>query len=217
MEMPVARSGFADESMLAAAARPRATARAVPAARRRTAVSNARVGVVMLVCAEAMFFAGLMSALFILRAGAAAWPPPDQPRLPVAVTGANTLVLLLSGYCMQRALAASRGNVAESLRWLIGAASLGMSFLVVQGTEWVRLVGYGLYATSGIYGGTFYTLIGAHGVHVLAGVLIVLAVLRRIRGGVSDDRKRSALEACHVYWQFVVGVWPLLYVLVYLV
>jgi len=183
--------------------------------RRRTAVSNALLGTVMLVATEAMFFAGLLSALLILRAGAAAWPPPGQPRLPLAVTGANTLLLLVSGYCMHRALRAGRAGSPPS-SWLLGAASLGVSFLAVQGTEWVRLVSYGLRATSGIYGGTFYTLIGAHGVHVLAGVLVVLGVLLRVRSAPAGEPPLSALEACNVYWQFVVGVWPLLYVLVYL-
>jgi heme/copper-type cytochrome/quinol oxidase subunit 3 len=57
--------------------------------------------------AETMFFAGLISAFFVLRLSAAVWPPPLQPRLPVLVTGLNTLVLLASSVAMLAALRAS--------------------------------------------------------------------------------------------------------------
>ena len=50
--------------------------------------------------AESMFFAALISALFILRLGMPVWPPPLQPRLPVGVTTANTVVLLFSSLAM---------------------------------------------------------------------------------------------------------------------
>lgn len=46
---------------------------------------------------EVMLFAALVSAFLVLRAEAAAWPPPGQPRLPVTVSGLNTVVLLCSG------------------------------------------------------------------------------------------------------------------------
>jgi heme/copper-type cytochrome/quinol oxidase subunit 3 len=33
----------------------------------------------------------------IVRASAAIWPPPDQPRLPLEETAINTVALFLSG------------------------------------------------------------------------------------------------------------------------
>ncbi len=94
-----------------------------------------------------MFFAGLLSAFLILRAGASGWPPPGQPRLPVAVTGANTFILLLSGVTVYLALRAIRAGDAKGMRrWLLSTALLGAVFLTVQGSEWVRLVRYGLQA-----------------------------------------------------------------------
>ena len=56
--------------------------------------SNAWLGVLMLLGAEAMFFAGLIGAYIVFRVGSAIWPPPFQPRLPVGVTGVNTGILL---------------------------------------------------------------------------------------------------------------------------
>jgi heme/copper-type cytochrome/quinol oxidase subunit 3 len=182
----------------------------------RPLVPNAVIGTLVFLGAEAMFFGGLMSSLLVLRAGIATWPPADQPRLPIAVTAVNTLILLLSAHTMRRAADGVRSDRASELRrWLTATAVLGAIFLGVQGMEWVRLVRYGLSATSSTYGGTFYTLIGCHALHVLGGVALLLLVLRGARRGRYSARACATVEACRLYWYFVVGVWPLLYVLVY--
>lgn len=170
-----------------------------------------------LICAEVMFFGGLVSAFFILRASSALWPPPLQPRLPVGVTGVNTLVLLASSAAMIAALRAHRrGDTRGLVRRLLLAAGLGTAFLVVQGYEWARLVQFGLTVSSSAYGSTFYTLIGAHAVHVITAVVWVgVTVLLAARGRFVEGRT-GPLRACAIYWHFVVALWPILYVAVYL-
>src|SRR5580765_8700038 len=66
--------------------------------------NNAWLAVVMFLGAEAMFFAGLIGAFLVFRVGSVIWPPPFQPRLPLGVTGFNTLVLLASAVTMRLAL-----------------------------------------------------------------------------------------------------------------
>ena len=177
-------------------------------------VPNAVIGTLIFLGAEAMLFGGLISIFLVLRAGDAAWPPADQPRLPILMTAVNTLILLLSGYTIQRASRAVRGDRGWELRWwLTVTVVLGALFLGVQGVEWIRLVRYGLSATSSNYGGTFYTLIGCHALHVFGGVVLLLAVLRGALRGHYTARSCGAVEAVRLYWSFVVGVWPFLYVL----
>jgi len=92
--------------------------------------------------AETMFFAGLISAFFVLRLSAAVWPPPLQPRLPVLVTGLNTLVLLASSVAMIAALRAAgidpQGLPALAALTLVGSNTIGnvptvVLLLAVQG------------------------------------------------------------------------------------
>ena len=71
-------------------------------------VPSGVLGLVLFIATEALFFAGLISAFLVLRAEAMAWPPLDQPRLPVALTGFNTFLLLVSGWTIQRALSSLR-------------------------------------------------------------------------------------------------------------
>jgi heme/copper-type cytochrome/quinol oxidase subunit 3 len=147
--------------------------------------------------------------------GAAQWPPPLQPRLPVLVTALNTLVLLGSSFAMMRALR-GRADQPRLARGLAVTGALGLVFLAVQGYEWVRLVGYGLTMTSGAYGVTFYTLIGVHGLHVLGALVWLGIVFAGVRRGRFLEAPAAGLRACGMYWHFVVALWPVLYLAVYL-
>lgn len=190
----------------------------------RPLIDNARLGMLIFLGAETMFFAALVGAFMILRLGAQVWPPPFQPRLPVGVTGVNTLILLASSLTMTRALRANRRGDRDGLVAGLGqTALLGVIFLAVQGYEWARLVHFGLTVSSGAYGTTFYTVIGAHGVHVLAALIWLSVVLvgarwgrSRAAGAGARPQHRVAVSLCGMYWYFVVFLWPVLYTLVYL-
>ena len=100
------------------------------------------------------------------------------------------------------------------VRWLMVAAILGGIFLAVQGYEWVQLVRFGLTMSSSTYGTTFYTLIGTHAVHVVGALIWLLVVLTlTARGG---PERGELVRGCALYWHFVVGLWPILFVAVYL-
>ena len=138
--------------------------------------------------------------------------------MPIGITGLNTIVLLLSGYTVFQGLRAIRQDRQRELRnWLFATGILGIIFLVVQGSEWVRLVHHGFTLSSGVYGSVFYVLIGCHALHVLVAVLWLLAVFAKAVTGRFSVDNCVAVEVCAIYWAFVVVLWPLLYVLVYLI
>jgi heme/copper-type cytochrome/quinol oxidase subunit 3 len=92
---------------------------------------------------------------------------------------------------------------------------LGVAFLVVQGSEWLRLLHHGLTLSTGTYASTFYTLIGAHAAHVAAAVLWLGVVWILARRGRFDREHHQAVEICAVYWSFVCVLWLVLFALVY--
>ena len=181
------------------------------------AVSNARLAMVVLIVGESMLFAGLIGAYLVFRLSGREWPPADQPRLPLVLTGVNTLVLFGSLVPMSRALRAIRRDqqrdAARALAWTTLAGAL---FLAVQGIEWLRLVSHGLTLGSSMYGATFYVLIGCHGFHVLAAVTWLGIVTLLAWRGRFDARRHAPLEMCGVYWYFVCALWAVLFPLVYL-
>ena len=180
-------------------------------------INNARLGVMLFIGAEGMFFAGLLSAFLVFRNGSAVWPPPFQPRLPIAVTAVNTCILLWSSYTMHRALRAiRRGNTQGLLDWLAITAVLGGIFLSVQGYEWARLLQFGLTLSSSVYGSIFYTLIGCHAAHVFGAVIWLLIIFVMAKKHRVAREQFAGVQVCGIFWYFVVGLWPILFGLVYL-
>jgi heme/copper-type cytochrome/quinol oxidase subunit 3 len=180
-------------------------------------ISNARLGMIMLLGAETMFFAGLVGSFLVFRLANEPWPPLTFPRLPIVVTGINTLFLLYSALTMWRAQQAIRtGMQQRGVRMLLATVLLGVTFLVIQGYEWVKLIDFGLTLSSGVYGATFYTLIGCHALHVLGAVLWLLSVLIRALQGHYSPTRYVGVAVCGMYWHYVVALWPILYILVYL-
>ena len=200
--------------MEATAAKVLHLSRKMPAARRRQVAPNGVLGMLMFVIAETMFFGGLISAHAIVKAGALkGWPPPGQPRLPVASTMINTAALLASGvllYVAHRAFATNprRARLPMLLSMLLGAA-----FVVLQGMEWVAMLHQGLTMTSSTHGAFFYLLIGTHGLHVLGGLAVLIWAYQRLMRGLLVG---TQLVAVQILWYFVVSLWPVLYWRVYL-
>lgn len=188
----------------------------VPPARRQL-VSSAVLGMLIFIAVELMFFAGLISAFTIVKSSAVpgAWPPPGQPRLPLEVTGVNSLVLLASGALAWFAWRAfsSGAPAPRAARLQLGAAALGAAFVVVQSVEWTRLMGEGLTMRASTYGSFFYMIVGAHALHALAAIAALLWSWRRLTMG---RLASSSFAAVLALWTFVVALWPVLYVLVYL-
>ena len=184
-------------------------------AERRQLVSSSIFATVIMIMTEVMFFAALISAYMIIRSGAEEWPPWGQPRLPVFATAINSLTLLASAFCLHRSVKVFSSQASQSKQLLALAIALGIVFVSVQGYEWVQLISFGLTITSSTYGGVFYLIIGAHGLHVIGGLLALLACLRRFNS-TSKQLTIDNFRAAQIFWYFVVGVWPILYTLVYL-
>jgi cytochrome c oxidase subunit 3 len=176
-------------------------------------VPNAVLGMVVFLFTEVMLFAGLISAHTIARASSVVgWPPPGQPRLPFEETALNTAALLLSGvvvFVAQRLLRRDRQRAFQALA--LGVA-LGAFFVGFQGVEWVGLIREGLTLTSSTHGAFFYLIVGVHALHALAALAALGWAGRRMKRGLLPP---SSFAAVALFWYFVVGVWPVIYLRVY--
>ena len=173
------------------------------------------MGMLLFVFAEIMMFAGLISAHRIVRSQVAGemWPPYGQPRLPVQETAVNTAALLVSGIVLVFAHLAFKKEASRARLPILIALLLGLFFVGSQGWEWVALLGEGLTIQSSTYGGFFYLIVGAHGLHAIAAILALgWASVDLYKGRLTG----SQLATVSVFWYFVVLLWPVLYLIVYL-
>jgi heme/copper-type cytochrome/quinol oxidase subunit 3 len=180
-------------------------------------MNPAKLGILLFITAEIMFFGGMISSFVVFRFSPVQWPPVGQPRLPLEVTTVNTLILLFSGFTFFltfKALKASQHDRFKKLLTL--TAVLGLVFLLVQGFEWIRLLHFGLTLHNSIFGGFFYCLVGVHALHVAGGLTALLYVLSRAWRGAYNAQNSLGVELCQMYWYFVTGLWPVLFALVYL-
>lgn len=178
-------------------------------------LSNPVLGMMIFIFTEIMIFASLLSAFTIVKSGFTNWPPMGQPRLPIMMTAINSLFLLASGWCLDRAYKyfVDDNKTMAVKNLFLAALALGILFVAIQGAEWVHLLGYGLTMTQSLYGAFFYLIIGVHALHVLGATLALTILYQRLRQG---RLKKDMFAAMRLFWFFVVGVWPVLYGMVYL-
>jgi cytochrome c oxidase subunit 3 len=179
----------------------------------RKVVPNEVLGTMIFVLAEIMMFAGFISAFIVAGASVDAWPPPDQPRLPVEETALNTLALLISGGVTWWA-GRKHAESPQAARWPLAAGmALGAFFVLFQGFEWWGLLSDGLGFTTSTHASFFYLIVGAHALHAIGGLGVMVWMFTNLqRGALTSDQ----FWAGRLFWYFVVLLWPVLYWQVYL-
>ena len=110
-------------------------------ASQRTAV----FGMTIFLASEAMLFAGLIAGYIVLRLSSPTWPPsPDLPKLPIILTGINTVFLIASSFTYHAAEVAVK-KCKTGTAWLFLTVLLGSLFLGVQAYEWYHMHHEGLW------------------------------------------------------------------------
>ena len=178
-----------------------------------------RVGMVLFIASEVMFFAAFFWAFFNASLGVnpsvTAWPPQGiQPMHTWSIPFLNTLILLSSGYAVHRSeLGLEHGNRKVLKLGLAVGIVLGIIFLSLQAYEYGEAA-FGF--TQGVYPTVFYMATGFHGFHVFVGVCFLSVCLARAIRGDFTPQHHVGYTAAAWYWHFVDVVWLFLFVAIYL-
>ncbi len=187
-------------------------------------IDSRKLGMWVFLASDCMFFGSLIATYLIYRghaeklyeAGQGTGPLPHEI-LDIPYTSISAFVLLMSSLTMVLALAGlQRGDLRASRVWLFATAALGTIFLGGQYFEFTEFYHEGLGLTTNMFGTTFFTLTGFHGLHVSIGVVWLLTLLFvSLRGGLKQEDSLD-LEIAGLYWHFVDIVWIVIFVVVYL-
>jgi cytochrome c oxidase subunit 3 len=179
-----------------------------------------RIGMWVALAAIAMMFVALTSA-YIVRSvspeGINDWRPITMPRM----LWLSTALILASSITFESARRSLRnGDDGGYSRWLLVTVALGLGFLGSQLLAWRDLVHSGVYLVSNPHSSFFYLLTGAHGVHLLGGILALDYLLLRTwraRGASQALRQKGAAlsDAVALYWHFMDGLWLYLFLLLF--
>lgn len=182
---------------------------------RALGLDHLKVGMWLFLGSEVMFFGGLISAFLHYKVNN---PTPESGYLDVGLVGINTFLLLASSFTVVSALASiERGDTAGMNLYLLATIGLGVAFLSGQGYEFVALFGHGVTLSSSVFGSSFFTLTGFHGLHVLVGIVWAASTFfRGMRGSYTRD-DHAGVEIFGLYWHFVDIVWIVLFTIIYLI
>jgi cytochrome c oxidase subunit 3 len=184
--------------------------------RTNTGLPNGVLGIAAFLTSEMTLFGSLIFAYLYIRRAATTWPPQGWHAFDWHLALVNTVVLLSSGVFMHFAYQAlRRGNVRRMITLLVITIILGIAFLSGQAYEYIHVQG-GLAINSSIFGATFFTLTGLHGLHVSIGVIFLLVVLVNTLRGKYNQEHDMVVNAATLYWHFVDAVWVVLFALFYL-
>jgi cytochrome c oxidase subunit 3 len=170
----------------------------------------------LFIIADSATFAGCLVAYGFIRNATPNWPRPFPSITNVALM---TFILLTSSLTMLIGMrAAEKGDKNSAFRWTMITALLGVCFAVLHIREWMHMIDEGVnlfhnpWGTP-LFGAAFFSITGLHLTHVAGGVIALLAVGIRYKGGRygADD-----LEVAGLYWHFVDLVWMFVVPLVYL-
>jgi len=179
-------------------------------------IPTTKLAMWLFIIADTMTFAACLVAYGFVRNGAADWPRPFHSITNVALM---TFILLTSSLTMLLGLrAATAGDKAGAFRWTMITAAAGILFALLHVREWLGLMNEGMTLFknpwgTGLFGASFFSITGLHLTHVTGGVIALIVVGVRYKGGRynADD-----IEILGLYWHFVDLVWMFVVPLVYL-
>jgi cytochrome c oxidase subunit 3 len=173
-----------------------------------------------LLAIESSMFALLIAAYFYLRQNFPQWPPPvaqlTAPINPLPDLGfgtANTALLLLSLIPVVTVdIAARRGNPRRTQVGLTICLLCGLGAIILRSFEFSAIK---FYWDSNAYGSIVWFILGMHMLHLitLSCETLLLTIWSFARE--FDMKHRVDMVTLAVYWYWVVGVWLVLYSIVY--
>jgi cytochrome c oxidase subunit 3 len=173
----------------------------------------------------------LFGGLFILYSAYRAQYPQEfhdaGAHLNVFIGVMNTVILLTSSLAAAASLTAiQKGSRGFSALCVSATIVMGLAFLANKYMEWSGEIHHGLYPNSPIllqkahgdqiFFGLYYCMTGLHGLHVIAGIIVLSIMLVGLLRKKITSADYNRLENAGLYWHLVDVIWIFLLPLFYL-
>ncbi len=181
-------------------------------ARSATDIPTGRLATWWVVVSEIVIFGGLVVCYIMFRLHHTDWA--EHASHTSTTAGAfNTFVLLTSSLFIVLAhQAASARDLKKAFRYIWFTIGGGCIFLVVKSIEWTNEISHGYTLFTNNFWSFYYVTTGLHGLHVIAG-MVIMAI---ISIGVKKGEHLPRVEYIGIYWHFVDIVWLFLFPLFYI-
>lgn len=165
----------------------------------------------------------ILTIAYAQRSYSPNWNPTPLP----GVFFASTAMALAISVALQLAkFYFKREKYETNIRWLFGAFSLGISFILMQIGGWLEWVHQGVFLDNSLQAAFIYLLSGLHLVHALIGVALLGMVLKNAVKNRSyvdsfisslNPQKNHLFESTILFWHFLDILWLYLFLFFLLV
>lgn len=164
---------------------------------------------------DLIIFAVLFACFIVLRENTFHGPSAKELfSLPSAL--AETLILLTSSFtCALGMLAVHRLAKSWAVVWFGLTFLLGTSFLWIEMGEFADFIRVGAGPERSAFLSSFFTLVGAHGLHIATGLLWMIVMLFRIILRPLAPHSISRIFRMALFWHFLDFVWVFIFTVVY--
>jgi len=179
-----------------------------------------KLGFMLFIGSEVLFFAGFFWAFFPSSLSPSIfigliWPPVNIIVLnPWSIPFLNTVILLLSGLSITWVhFGLIAGKYMQVYYGFIVTLFLAILFTGLQVGEYLNAP---FNITDSVYGSSFFSLTGLHGLHVIIGSIFIFVCFIRFLNFHFTVKHHLGFEFASWYWHFVDVVWLFLFVFVYI-
>jgi len=187
-----------------------------------------KMGMWLFIFTEMLLFVGLFLVYSVYRFNNAAAFNLAANELSKLVGTINTVILLVSSMTVAMSITSMQKGNKKLTKILIGSTLLlALVFLVNKYFEWGLKIEHGLYPGSQhlhdlghgdtLFFGLYFFMTGLHAFHIIAGMVILGFVYRRVHIGKVHSTDYVFLENGALYWHLVDLIWIFLFPLFYLI
>jgi heme/copper-type cytochrome/quinol oxidase subunit 3 len=180
--------------------------------RSASGIPTGKLAVWWVIGSEIVVFGGLLVSYILYRLYHDQWAV-EAAHTNTLAGAVNTFVLLTSSLSIVLAHhAAEHGHAQRAVKYIYCTVLGALLFLVIKSFEWSGEIHHGFTIYKSLFWSFYYTAAGLHGLHVIAGAVIMLIIAQDVK----KQRNMHRVELIGIYWHFVDIVWIFLFPLLYI-
>lgn len=181
------------------------------------ASAKALFGFWVYIMSDCLLFASLFATYAVLHTSTFGGPGSRELfNMPFVLL--ETFILLTSSftYGLVTLYAHHHTGRMQVLAWLTATFVLGVAFVMMEVTEFSKLIHEGNGPDKSAFLSAFFTLVGTHGLHVTVGLIWMVSTFLQVwQRGVTSVTLRK-LSVLGLFWHFLDIVWIFIFTIVYL-
>ncbi len=175
-----------------------------------------KIGMIVFVASETVFLLALGIAFLIIKNNSPRISSFELSITDYFLASGALIILLASSLTFYKALKNIKNNKFSFFeKALFNTTILGFLFLALQIIQAARWLNLGISISSGQFAAAFYVLVAIHALHIIIALVWIIYIYLQARQKKFYSENYAQPERAMIFWQFVVFIWPVLFLIIY--